>query len=165
MKKTMITLVLLVAGTCVLLAQGNTQKTEQCPLALADIESVFGKGFSAGETRKIGDILSCKFSNEDYSIQISINSGYGMKIDDYNKMMSPATVTWKPVPNDPDQARIEIRDDKKDDLASTPCVTYIRKDKYVRLQVLGNYYGYDQSKMAKLRDEMREKLAKLKHVP
>lgn len=88
-----------------------------------------------------------------------------MKIVDYNKMKSPKTVTWKAVPNDPDGAQIEIRDEKKDDLARTPAVTYIRKDKYVRLQVLGNYYNYDNAKLPRLLDEMREKLVKLKRVP
>ncbi len=161
MKRIFLNSIFLLASTTFLFAQ----KGEPCPLNVADIETVFGKGFKAEETRKIGDILSCKFSTKEYSIQISINPAFGMKIDDYNKMMSPATVTWKPVPNDPDGARIEIRDAKKDDLASTPAITYIRKDKYVRLQVLGSYYGYDNAKLPKMLDEMRDKLTKVKRVP
>jgi hypothetical protein len=161
MKRILLCSTFLLVSTASLFAQ----KAEQCPLTVADIESVFGKGFKAEETSKLGEILSCRFSNKDYTIQISIQPGYGMKIDDYNKMMSPKTVTWKPVPNDADAVRIEIRDEKKDDLARTPAVTYIRKDKYVRLQILGNYYNYDNSKLPKLLDEMREKLVKVKRVP
>jgi hypothetical protein len=161
MKHILLNFAFFLASTTLLFAQ----KTEQCPLTVADIENVFGKGFKAGEPSKIGDILSCSFSGKDYSIQIKINPAYGMKIDDYNKMMSPNTVTWKPVPNDPDGARIEIRDEKKDDLARMPAITYIRKDNYVRLQILGNFYGYDNSKLPKMLGEMREKLTKLKRIP
>ena len=159
----LILILALLLNSATLFAQ--TPKVETCPLTLADIESVFGKGFKANDPAKVGDILSCTFAGKDYSIQISLNSSFGMKIDDYNKMMSPKTVTWKPVPNDADQVRIEIRDDAKDDLAGTPAITYIRKDKYVRVQILGNYYGFDNSKKARLREEMRDKLVKLKRVP
>jgi hypothetical protein len=145
-------------------AQNTQQKSGQCPITLADVERVFGKGFKEEAPSKLGDILSCRFTNKDFSVHISINPAFGMKIDDYNKMMSPKTVTWKPVPNDPDGARIEIRDEQKDDLATIPAVTYIRNDKYVRLQILGAYYGYDKVKMPKVRDEMRNKLVKLKRV-
>jgi hypothetical protein len=161
MKRILLNIALLFVSTTLLVAQ----KTEQFPLTVSDIESVFGKGFKAEEPSKIGDILSCSFSSRDYSVQILINPAFGMKIDDYNKMMSPKDVTWKPVPNDPDGARIEIRDEKKDDLARTPAITYIRKDKYVRLQILGNFYGYDNSKLPKMLEEMREKLTKVKRVP
>jgi hypothetical protein len=161
MKHILSNLIFLLVSTMLLFAQ----KSEPSPLTVADIENVFGKGFKAEETSKIGDILSYKFSTKEYSIQINVNSAYGMKIDDYNKMMSPKTVTWKSIPNDPDGVRIEIRDAKIDDLARTPAITYIRKDKYVRLQVLGNYYGYDNSKLSKMLDEMREKLTKVKRIP
>lgn len=159
MKKIFYFLLLIVSSTAF------AQQADPCPLTVADIESVFGKGFTAGESNKFGDISSWKFSNQKYSIQINMNSAYGMKVDDYNKMMSPKTVTWKAVANDPDQARIEIRDATKDDLAGTPAIVYIRKDKYVRLQVLGNYYDMDNSKKARLLDEMRDKLVKLKRIP
>jgi hypothetical protein len=161
MKRILSSLTFLLVSTTLLFAQ----KTEQCPLTVTDIENVFGKGFKAQESSKIGDVLLCSFSSKDYSVQIKINSAYGMKIDDYNKMMSPNTVTWKPVPNDLDGARIEIRDEKKDDLARMPAITYIRKDNYVRLQVLGNFYGYDNSKLPRMLEEMRDKLTKVKRVP
>lgn len=145
--------------------QTSKQNANTSPLSLSDVEGIFGKGFKAEAPTKIGEIQSCRFSNKDYTIQLSIQPAYGMKLADYNKMMSPKTVTWKPISNDLDGAMIEIREDKKDDLASTPAVTYIRKDKYVRLQILGSYYSYDNSKMPKLREEMRDKLVKLKRVP
>ncbi len=136
---------------------------ESFPLALADIEKVFGKGFTAEKPTKLGEILSRRFSGKKFTIQASIQPSYGIKkVDEYLKLAPPNQ--WKPIPNDPDGAMIEVRDDKSDDLASTPAIAYIRKDKYVRLQILGNYYD-NRAQMPKLRDEMRDKLAKLRRIP
>ncbi len=147
------------------MAQKAPENNLNCPLTLADVETIFGKGFTAESPRKIGEILSCRFKQKEYTIQIQIQPSFGMKSTaEYNKMMSPKTVSWQPIANDQDGAMIEVRTDKADDLASTPAVAYIRGDKYVRLQILGNYYGYDDAKMPKLRDEMRSKLAQLKRV-
>ncbi len=142
-----------------LLAQSN-----QCYLTVADVERVFGRGFQAEPTMKLGEITSCKFTTKDYTIEISIQPAYGMRIADYHRQMSPKTITWKAIPNDPDGAMIEDRDPTKDDLAFVPAVTYIRNNKYVRLQVLGIYYDEPEQRIAK-REEMRTKLAKLKRVP
>ncbi|MBI5661755.1 MAG: hypothetical protein HZC46_06390 [Ignavibacterium album] len=146
--------------------QNNSKDIPKSPLTVADIESVFGKGFKEEAPSKFGESTSYRFSNKDYTIQILVEPSYGMKtISEYNKMMSPKGVTWKPISNDPDGAMIEVRDDKNDDLASNPAVEYIRKDKHIRLQVLGTYYGFDKKDMPKARDEMRTKLAKLKRIP
>lgn len=135
-------------------------------ISVSDIESVFGSGFTAEAPSKIGDIESYRFKNKEYTIQIQLSPSYGMKsISEYRKGSSPKTVTWKAIPNDPDGAMIEQREDGKDDLASTPAVEYIRNNKHVRLQILGNYYNYDNAKMPAKRDEMRNKLAKLKRIP
>jgi hypothetical protein len=148
------------------LAQSKQASPETCGLTLADIEQVFGKGFSEEKPSKMGEIFSCRFHQKEYTIHISTSPTYGVKsIAEYNKMMSPKTVTWKPVPNDLDGAVIEIRDDATDDLASTPAISYIRNNRHVRIQVLGNYYAYDKSKMPAMREEMRTKLSKLKHIP
>lgn len=141
------------------IAQNN-----QCPLTLADIERVFGSGFQAEPASKFGEVTSCRFKTKDYTVQISIQPAYGMRIADYHRQMSPKTVTWKAIPNDPDGAMIEDRDPSRDNLASTPAIAYIRKDKYVRLQVLGTYYS-EPNQMTAKREEMRTKLAKLKRVP
>ncbi len=138
---------------------------EPCLLTRADIEAVFGKGFSEGKPSKIGDFSVCRLEHKDYSIHVSIHDLKGSTFEQYNKMMSPKTVTWKLIPNDPDGAAIEVRDDKKDDNADIPAIAYARKNKYVRLQVMGNYCGFDRAKMPKARDEMREKLAKLRRIP
>ncbi len=133
------------------------------PLTVADIEKVFGKGFKATKPIKIGEIFSCRFEGKKYTIDVSIRPMYGMSLADYHRHASPAS--WKPIANDPDGAMIEIRDDKKDDFASTPAIEYVRKDRLVHLQVLGHYYGFDRRKMPKLRDEMRLKLAKVRRIP
>jgi ribulose bisphosphate carboxylase small subunit len=165
MKKTLFT-ALVLFNCFVVIAQKAEQNNEQCPLNVADIERVFGKGFANENPSKIGSVFSCRFKQEDYTIQIQIQPSFGMKTTaEYNKVMSPNTVAWQPITNDPDGAMIEVRDDKKDDLASTPAIAYIRKDKYVRLQILGAYYGFDKSQMLKVRDEMRDKLSRLKRVP
>lgn len=158
MKKTLLVAITLLWGYN-LLAQNS-----QCPLTVADIERAFGSGFQAEPASKFGEVTSCRFKTKDYTIQISIQPAYGMRIADYHRQMSPKTVTWKAIPNDPDGAMIEDRDPTKDDLASVPAVAYIRNDKYVRLQVLGNYYGEQKQMLAK-REEMRTRLAKLKRVP
>jgi ribulose bisphosphate carboxylase small subunit len=146
-------------------AQKAAENSLNCALTVADVESIFGKGFTAESPTKIGEIQSCRFKQKEYTIQIQIQPAFGMKSTaEYNKMMSPKTVSWQRIENDPDGAMIEVRADKADDLASTPAVAYIRGDKYVRLQILGNYYGYDNTKMPKMREEMRNKLAQLKRV-
>ncbi len=135
------------------------------PLTVADIEKVFGKGFKATKPIKIGEIFSCEFVGKKYTIYVSIQPMYGMSLADYRRHASPTS--WKPIANDPDGAMIEIRDDKKDDLASRPAIEYVRKDRRVRLQVLGLYYSFDrrEEQMPKLRDEMRLKLAKVRRIP
>lgn len=112
-------------------------QSNQCYLTLADIERVFGNGFQAEPASKFGEITSCSFKTKDYIIQISIQPAYGMRISDYHRQMSPETVAWKAIPNDPDGAMIEERNSTKDDLVPVPAVAYIRNDKYVRLQVFG----------------------------
>lgn len=158
MKKTLLVAITLL-WSCNLLAQ-NTQ----CPLTVADIERVFGSGFQAEPVSKLGETTTCRFKNKDYTVHIDIQPSYGMSIADYHRMMSPKTVTWKAIPNDSDGAMIQDRDPTKDDLASTPCIAYIRNGKYVTLKVLGNYYS-EQKDMLTKREEMRTKLAKLKRVP
>ncbi|MFN3394986.1 MAG: hypothetical protein ACK424_10555, partial [Candidatus Thermochlorobacter sp.] len=134
------------------------------PLTVADIEKVFGKGFQATKPTKIGEIFSCRFEGKNYTIHVSIQPMHGMSLADFHGYASPTS--WKPIANDPDGAMIEIRDDKKDDFASTPAIEYVRKDTRVRLQVLGSYYTYDnRAQMPKLRDEMRMKLAKVRRIP
>lgn len=147
--------------------QSNSKDIPKSPITVADIESVFGKGFKEESPSKFGESISYRFSNKNYSIVIKIEPSFGIKtISEYNKMMSPKGVTWKPISNDPDGAMIEVRDDKIDDNAKNPVVEYIRKDKHIRLQVLGIYYDYDRKEdMPKVRDEMRQKLAQLKRIP
>lgn len=160
--KTKVIFFILLFNPFVLLSQNKTQAL----LTVADIESVFGAGFTAEAPSKIGDIESQRFKNKDYTVQIQVSPAYGMKsISEYRKGNSPKNITWKPIPNDPDGAMIEQREDGKDDLASTPAIEYIRNNKHVRLQILGNYYNYDNAKMPSKRDEMRNKLAKLKRIP
>lgn len=160
--KTKAILLILLFKTIVLLAQNKPQAI----MSVSDIESVFGAGFTAEAPSKIGDIESQRFKNKDFTVQVQVSPAYGMKsISEYRKSNSPKTVTWKPIPNDPDGAMIEQREDGKDDLASTPAIEYIRNNKHVRLQILGNYYNYDNAKMPSKRDEMRNKLAKLKRIP
>lgn len=60
MKKLLVIVTILIVCTTSLFAQ-----KAECPLTVADIETVFGKGFKAEDPSKIGDILSCKFSNKD----------------------------------------------------------------------------------------------------
>lgn len=149
----------------VLMAQLCHAQSNNPPISIADVEQVFGKGFKADPVYKIGDVESYRFVGKDYTVQVSLSPSYGLKFDDYVKNNSPKTVTWKAIPADPDGAKIEVREDGKDDLASTPAIAYIRKDKYVRLQILGNYYNYDNSKMPEARENMRKKLAQLKRIP
>lgn len=157
---------LILLTSSLILGQNNSKDIPKSPITVADIENVFGKGFKEEAPSKFGDIISYRFAHKDYSVQVTIQPSYGAKsVAEYKKMMSPKGVTWQAIPNDPDGAMIEIRDDKNDDLASTPAVEYIRKDKLVRLQVLGTYYGFDKKDMPKARDEMRQKLAKLKRIP
>ncbi len=160
--KTKAILVVMLVSNLFLLAQNK----QTAPISVSDVEKVFGAGFTAEAPSKIGDIESYRFNNKDYTIQIQLSPSYGMKsIAEYRKGNSPKTVTWKAIPNDPDGAMIEQREDGKDDLASTPAVEYIRNNKHVRLQILGNYYNYDNTKMPAKREEMRNKLAKLKRIP
>ncbi len=133
-------------------------------ITVADVEKVFGKGFTSEKPSKIGEIQTFRFSNKNITIHISAQPAHGMKVEEYNKMMSPKTVTWKPIPNDADGAQTEIRDDQKDDLASTPAIAYVRKNYYVYLKVLGVYYS-DKKTMPTQRDEMRKKLTQLKRIP
>lgn len=165
MKNFLFTILVLFASSMIL-GQGNSKDIPKSPLAIADIESVFGKGFKEEAPSKFGDITSYRFAHKDYTVQVTIQPSYGAKsVAEYKKMMTPKGTTWQAIPNDPDGAMIEVRDDKNDDLASTPAIEYIRKDKLVRLQVLGTYYGFDKKDMPKARDEMRQKLAKLKRIP
>lgn len=136
------------------------------PITFSNIENIFGKGFKEETPSKFGDSVTYRYRHKDYTIQITVQPSYGAKsVNEYRKMSSPAGVTWQPIPNDPDGAVVEVRDDSKDDLAATPTIEYIRKDKHVRLQVLGNYYGFDKRNMPKKREQMRQKLAKLKRIP
>jgi hypothetical protein len=161
MKTKAILFILLVSSTFAF-----AQNKQAALISVSDIESVFGAGFTAEAPSKIGDIESYRFKNKEYTIQIQVSPSYGMKsISEYRKGSSPKTVIWKAIPNDPDGAMIEQREDGKDDLASTPAVEYIRNNKHVRLQILGNYYNYDNAKMPAKREEMRNKLAKLKRIP
>lgn len=143
--------------------QSNSKDIPKSPITVADIESVFGKGFKEEAPSKFGESISYRFSNKNYSIVIKIEPSFGTKtISEYNKMMLPKGVTWWPISNDPDGAMIEVRDDN----AKNPVVEYIRKDKHIRLQGLGIYYDYDRKEdMPKVRDEMRQKLAQLKRIP
>lgn len=62
-----------------------SQNTPTCPLSLSDIEGVFGVGFRAENPSKIGDILSCRFTNGKFTIQISTQPANNMRIDDYHR--------------------------------------------------------------------------------
>lgn len=161
--------ILIILITCLvhttIFTQNVLQNGDRCHLSLADIERVFGKGFKEEESSQFGEMISCRFTNSRYTIHINLEPAYGMKIDDYHKMMSPKTVIWQTIPNDPDGAAIEVRDDSKDDLASTPAIAYIRNNKYVRLQILGNYYNYESNQMITMREKMRQNLTTLKRIP
>lgn len=161
MKTNLILFILLVSNVLTF-----AQNKQAALITVSDIQSVFGVGFTAEAPSKIGDLESYRFNNKDYTIEIQMSPSYGMKsISEYRKGSNPKTVNWKTIPNDPDGAMIEQREDGKDDFASTPAVEYIRNNKHVRLQILGNYYNYDKSKMPAKREEMRNKLAKLKRIP
>ncbi len=164
--KSFLIMVLFVMSGQLIFGQNTSKDTPKPLITVADIEIVFGKGFKEEPTTNYGDIVNYQFGNNDYSIQITIQPSYGMKsLKEYYKTMTPKGVTWQAIPEDPDGAMIEVRDDKSDDLASVPAIEYIRNGKHVRAQILGIYYGYDNKQMPKLRDEMRQKLAKLKRLP
>jgi hypothetical protein len=137
------------------------QPANPCPYTAEYLTAQLGQSFKVGvpEGGLIGK--GCRYDGRDVKLWLDSGPLPAPTAAQWRKMSSPPSITWQPVPGDPDNAVFEVA---KAGAEAYPTISYERKTWLVQIRVTGDIAKGFPGREAAV-GAWQARLAKLQRIP